>query len=519
VLLVVLEGLPATVVESLAAVGGSEESFVMPYLSDLAARNMLADNFVLHQRQTNRGLFSLLCGDYPKLDRSLARMTAYLNDSSRNCLPRVLRRAGYATVYLQGAPLAFMYKDAFGRLAGFDRVYGNKDFESPRRRTYWGVDDRSLLLRTVDLMRELRHGGTPWFLTLLSVGTHHPTVVPRSLQRSDPKSAFEAAATYLDGALAEFFATLDSEGVLEDTLVLITSDESRGDRTLPDLRHALSANWGPLVIAVPEGERARIAEPYGHSDVALSILDYLGIESASSEFIGRSLFRAYATPRRVYFSNVFLHKAGAVDGAGSVLYCDESLESCAKYASAPETLFFPGTRANRIEKGEVADLGGAIRYSGRDGTSSQREFRYDLVGTETVPLVRATAQVLMGGQNFNIPASSRIEVEIALRITGAHGSVALDHALHVREGGDRMLERVGELGPGDRAEIRYAYDTNEPLENVKVNLVAMGAKRSELSIRFERAQIRVRPLDEPSAAPGFVSGPEISVRRNPSALN
>ena len=40
----------------------------------------------------------------------------------KRCLPAALAEAGYATVYLQAAPLTFMLKDKFMPRIGFERV-------------------------------------------------------------------------------------------------------------------------------------------------------------------------------------------------------------------------------------------------------------------------------------------------------------------------------------------------------------------------------------------------------------
>jgi hypothetical protein len=516
VVLVMLEALPATAVEPLAAIAGKGRNYVMPHLTEIAERNVFASNFVLHQRQTNRGVYSLLCGDYPKLDHSLAKMTAYVNESSRDCLPRVLAAASYETAYLQGAPLAFMYKDAFAQRAGFDRVYGNKDFADPIHRSYWGVDDRTLLRRAVELTRELESAGSPWFLALLTVGTHHPTVVPRSFLEQTSKKGFEAAAEYLDGALGEFVDSLEAAGILEDALVFITVDESRGDDSLPNLRNALSRNWGPLVILLPEKRQFVIEEPFGQSDIALSILDYLGIDARQTEFVGRSVFREYATSRRVYFSNVFLRKLGGVDGAGFVFHCVAGARRCPKYAANPSSLFVPRSTGTNMGPTEVAALNAAIRYSRREGEAHEREFSFELVGESVIPLIDGPSQALMGGQNFHIPAGSRIDVEIDLRVEGLDGTVAIKHHLNERFHGDHLREPIGELGPGDSATIRYSYLTPRAMKNVKIKLIARAHEPRDLSVHFAKARMHVEPLQTAIEKARLLHEPQIEVRRAPS---
>ena len=85
---------------------------------------------------------------------------------------------GYRTVFLQAAPLAFMLKDRFMPRAGFQQVLGNDWFQEYYVRNDWGVDDRAFLEQAAAMVESLAAARQPWFLTLLSVGTHHPFILP-----------------------------------------------------------------------------------------------------------------------------------------------------------------------------------------------------------------------------------------------------------------------------------------------------------------------------------------------------
>jgi hypothetical protein len=512
VILLVLEGISGTVLHSSiqAEVGG--ERLAMPRLREIARRGLVANNFVLHQRQTNRGVYSLLCGDYPKLDYSLAKMTTYLEDSSRDCLPRVLGKESYRSVYLQSAPLSFMYKDAFTRLAGFDEVYGNKDFEDPIYRSFWGVDDRTLLRQALALTRELSAADSPFFLTLLTVGTHHPRGVVPVTETGISRDSFAAAVDYLDSALGEFVSELDDEGLLDDTLLIITSDESHGARRAKKLRATLSTNWGPLVMVLPERQRLVIDAPYGQSDIALSILDYLGIDSTETDFIGRSVFRKYHSPRRVYFGNLYLRQVGGVDGAGFVFRCDAEGSDCSRYRSDPSTLFLPQEVKVEMDPLELVLVREAIQYSLAGAPEPSRSFTFELVGDRTIPIVGRGEQVLMGGQNLHIPKDSLLDIDIVLRLEGSGGPVRLTHELRQRDRGVLLSHDLGEVRPGDSIEIQYSYATNRPMRSIKLWLTSLAPEAGDLKVHFEKAEARVRPLPEGAVATGFVGTPSMTVQ-------
>jgi hypothetical protein len=511
VILLMLEGIPGTVLHSSIQPEVDGERLAMPRLREIAQRSLVADNFVLHQRQTNRGMYSLLCGDYPKLDYSLAKMTTYVEDSSRDCLPRVLGRESYRTVYLQSAPLSFMYKDSFTRAAGFDAVYGNKDFQDPIYRSFWGVDDRTLLRQALALTRELSAADSPFFLTLLTVGTHHPRGVVPVTETGNSRDSFAAAVDYLDAALGEFVSELDAEGLLDDTLLIITSDESHGARRAKKLRATLSTNWGPLVMVLPERERLVIDAPYGQSDIALSLLDYLGIDSTETDFIGRSVFRKYDSSRRVYFGNLYLRQVGGVDGAGFVFRCDAEGSDCSRYRSDPSTLFLPQEDKVEMDPLELAQVRETIQYSLLGSSEPSRTFAFELVGDRTIPLVGRGKQILMGGQNLHIPKESRLDIDIVAGLEGSGGPVRLTHELRQRDRGVLLIHDLGEVRPGESIEIRYSYATNRPMRSVKLWITSATSEPGDLKVHFERARALVGPLTGDDVTTGIVGTPSMTV--------
>ncbi len=96
------------------------------------------------------------------------------------------------------------------------------------------MDDGTLLERGVELVSELRRAGGPWFLRRCSRWA--PTIRTWCLRTSSPSTDddFERAVAYADLEVARFLDALEAMGVLEDTLVLVTSDESRGLRGAGD---------------------------------------------------------------------------------------------------------------------------------------------------------------------------------------------------------------------------------------------------------------------------------------------
>ncbi|MEM1202837.1 MAG: LTA synthase family protein, partial [Acidobacteriota bacterium] len=305
VLLVILEGVSGGHLASLAeAQGHGDLPDLMPRLDAFARRHLAYSSFVAQQRQTNRGEYALLCGRLP----SLAGGSPTMSEAAREarplpCLPRALKDLGYRTVYLQAAPLAFMLKDQFMPLAGFDEAHGDEWFQNPHLHNQWGVDDRTFFEQSLGMVEQLRRnradGGAPWFLTLLTVGTHHPFNAPEDFPSQHAPGTFPWAAEYLDHRVADFLDALEQAGVLDDTAVLLTSDESVGlARGQDDLERLMAQAWGFLVIAAPGGpEGQRIQQPFAQSDLPITILDLLGRDDAARAVGGRRARRRYGAAR------------------------------------------------------------------------------------------------------------------------------------------------------------------------------------------------------------------------------
>ena len=101
--------------------------------------------------------------------------------------------------------------------------------------------------------------------------------------RADHQAAYDAGVRYLDSALEEIFETLESRGILEETLVIITSDHGEGLGEHSEIGHSISI-WEeqlrvPLIVRFPGGLRGGETERRAYSLTHLGgdILDWMEI--------------------------------------------------------------------------------------------------------------------------------------------------------------------------------------------------------------------------------------------------
>ena len=380
ILILVLEGVSGAYIPSFSRSPVFDSTIKMPKLDHWMAKGLRFNTFVSHQRGTSRGLYAMLCGAYPKLRTLTSKMTEYINYPNRRCLPSILREQGYDTAYLQAAPLRFMSKDQFMAKAGFNHIHGANTFTQGYVKSAWGVDDRGLLEGVERFLSHLSDKQKPWFATVLTVGTHHPFTVPANY-RPESDTDLHRAYAYLDDAVDRFLTRLNSKGFLDNTLVVLTSDESTGTpmrgQVIPEM---LSQNWGFMGLFGTGLKPGVTDEVFGLVDLPLSILDGLGLAGDAPDFVGRSMFRSYDTGRHIFFANTNQDMVGHMSPTGRLILCEEILRKCWAYRRGVDEFIAVQPAEVPVGLEEIVTLRRVARHSdvellplrGMSGTSSYK---------------------------------------------------------------------------------------------------------------------------------------------------
>ncbi len=494
VLLIVVEGVSGAYLDGPARAQGRTAVHPMPRLESHAAGGVRFDSFVTHQRKTNRGTYALLCGELPGLVAGTAKMTVSVHRRWQTCLPEILREAGYRTAYLQAAPLAFMLKDRFMPEIGFEDVNGHDWFGEANARSEWGVDDRAFFSQALQKVTALQRSGDPWFLTLLTIGTHHPYVVPESYRH--PGDARARAFAYLDRGLDEFLVALDELGIRDDTLVLIVSDESQGDRKsgASAVTRRLSQNWGVLVALLPERVAEAVVEPYGQIDVALSILDYLGLADRGEHLFGRSLFRRYESGRHMFFGNVNRGEVGGIDPEGRLVVCAHDGRICKGYDVRDGRLFKAKLRRETPDSALVALVRGMAQ---RSRPPSRDLLELPLITNPFFDLTGRGWQIIAGGQHVSLMEDDIwLDVELVVEARGA-GRAEFQHLVRLQ--GVKDLRDVAlaaaRIRGGETLRMRYTFAADAPLRQVGLRTRARLLSREGVRLVFLRRRLFLRQGD------------------------
>jgi arylsulfatase A-like enzyme len=103
---------------------------------------------------------------------------------------------------------------------------------------------------------------------------------------------YDASVREADDALGKFFAALDERGLLDRTVLIVTSDHGEEFQEHGQIGHERTlyreSLMVPLVIHAPSLRPRRVVEPVGLIDLAPTLLDLAGVE-APAEMEGRSL--------------------------------------------------------------------------------------------------------------------------------------------------------------------------------------------------------------------------------------
>lgn len=297
---------------------------LMPRLATLQSEHALLPGLHASSFITIEGLINSQCGSLLPFQRdSDTYASGERVFEGMSCLGDVLRTAGYTQSYLGGASMGFAGKGAFLSAHGYDHLLGYEHWQSlgmHARPGTWGLADADLFAQAEQEIARLRGENRPFNLTLLTIGTHLPGYRYEECAGYAPAQAlaqherdFLDALHCTDQLLGDFVDRLQTSGVLDDTLVIVTADHHVFPN--PDMRALFDAAVDdrrlPLLALGPVRARPDTGLHAAGFDLAPTVLDLLGIRHNARFMLGRSLLQPQSQDRS-YLPNRYL---GVLDGA------------------------------------------------------------------------------------------------------------------------------------------------------------------------------------------------------------
>lgn len=474
VLMVVLEGIPGVYLEKVQEFSGVQSQYNLKSLNKIAEHSIVLPNYVSHNVQTIRGLYSLLSNDYPKLSTTTPKAYEYMQlaDNKPLLLPQLLANKGYNTAFIQAAPLEFMSKDQFMESAGFQKVYGQESFEYHYIPFGWGIDDKAFFEQSQKFIKELDEKDEPWFIQMLTVGTHHPYAISEEIGNLYPDRK-EASIVELDNALTSFLQFIQESNIDKDTLILFVSDESHGVDNQP-----YGGNWGFALAYLPEIQNTIINDSvFGQIDILPSVIDYIDPES-SNEVNGRSIFRQYTTERPILFANHYNGDVYFTNSKGKI----SQLNNKGKLYSIESTngeMFSSEYRINELKDEKFKKL---LRKYQRVADNSLfkeggEEGQYRIIEQKTFPLKKNEANIITNGQFLNIPQDSIVSFEFNYDVKNPEHIKTLKFFLE-KTNDNSMITKVTNDFTG---KLYYRFYTKEELHNFSFALRVIPYSSGDLS--------------------------------------
>lgn len=326
ILFLAFDGVPAA---RMSAYGYQRDT--TPFLSEVRNNALFLENAFSNNGKTTGSIASLLTGRLPITNKVINYPHVLRGDDTFRHFPLILKRQGYYA--FQVSPV--MYSNA--RIINMNGAFDSINYSGPAPGIFspafpsdiasfvYAVFERitarlghityiakmhdvmSDVEPTIDSVPESRLADTrnnlaaliksipePFFGHIHLVSTHCCVWHPENTEFTSGKPRSGSSYDYLDGAIRDaddfyrsIFEWLDDEGLLERTILVISSDHG--------LRHSVTTKI-PLIMRFPHGEHAgTIRENVQLLDVVPTLLDHMHLDIP--EWIhGRSLLSASLDP-------------------------------------------------------------------------------------------------------------------------------------------------------------------------------------------------------------------------------
>ncbi len=284
---------------------------VTPFLKDLSKKSLTVETLYSVVPHTTKALIPIIAGIYPYLQPDVYEaIPGILPPKS---LPYLLKEFGYRTAFFQTANNYEERPSVVANL-GYDDYFGL--FELPDEGfanvNYFGKEEMMMLKPSLEWIEA--EPDKPFFLTYLTLSSHHEYGFPPSFPEKDYKVGKENqnrylnAVKYTDYFLSQLFEEFRKRELLGKTVFIILGDhgEAFGEHGREGHNFTLWEEGmrvaglvhAPAIIKQPgiiKGIRSTL-------DVPPTVCDLLGLKVKDGNFIGESFLKPVDEKRKLYFS-------------------------------------------------------------------------------------------------------------------------------------------------------------------------------------------------------------------------
>ncbi len=281
-----------------------------PHLDRLAREGVRFTNAATTVPFTLPAHSSMMTGAYPPT-HGVRENVGYVLDDRLPTLASLLSEAGYTTA---GFVSAFVLDRRWGIGRGFSTFFDDFTLDAGERANLASVqrDGAETVERAVGWLDDRPEG--PFFLWVHLFDPHDPYEPPEPFASRYRMNPYLGEVAYADLLVGRLRAGLESRGLLEESLLVVTSDHGEGLGSHREAFHGYfvydSTVHVPLLLRVPFGPFAgrAVERPVSHVDLLPTILEAVGLP-APAEAQGRSLlpdlFEMATAERPVYSESLY----------------------------------------------------------------------------------------------------------------------------------------------------------------------------------------------------------------------
>ena len=239
---------------------------VTPNLNKLANEGMFFSNFY---SQVGVGTSSDAEFTFNTSLMPSTKGTVFVNYFDRDyiSIPKLLKEQGYYTYSMHANTGEFWNRNTMHKSLGYDKFY-NKDSYTIDETIGLGLSDKSFFRQSVDIMKQIKEEeNKPFYSLLIMLSNHTPfsdltlmedykttidvtidnQTVTRDYLNNTTMGNYLRSVHYADSAIGEFIDSLDKEGLLENTILVIYGDH---DARLDFEDFNLLYNYDPITDTI-----------------------------------------------------------------------------------------------------------------------------------------------------------------------------------------------------------------------------------------------------------------------------
>jgi len=297
----------------------SDKYVKTPNIDRLAGKSFIFTRAFSHNPVTLPAHVNILTGTTPRF-HGIGDNTGFRLEERFLTIAEYLKQAGYRTGAFIGA---FPLDSRFGLNQGFDHY--DDQYGTHNQLEFFFVERPAQKVIEPAVQWISQQGGSreknKWFAWVHLFDPHQPYLPPSPYNKEYRHDLYSGEVAYVDASLKVLFDFLENEGLMEDTVIVVTGDHGealgeKGERT-----HAYFAYNNtihiPLLLYIPgtvPGEKGMVIdENVCHADIFPTICDILDMDTPR-HLQGESLlpiidtrFQGSGTarkPRMIYFESL-----------------------------------------------------------------------------------------------------------------------------------------------------------------------------------------------------------------------